>query len=298
MTDDLPPIEEMYGEKLEILEVNVDTEQGMALYQAFLVVYQIPEDRLGVPALFVGDSLLVGSAEIPKQFPDILKQGLAAGGIDWPVVPELDPFLANRPEAGATELTLAEKFSRDYIGNSLAVIVLASMIASLIVVLLGFTRPNAFRLTLGPDWIVPLLAVIGLGVASYMAYVELAHAQAVCGPVGDCNTVQQSPYAYLFGVLPIGVLGIGGFLLILTTWVAVHLSSGKTRIFTTLALFGIATIGLLFSTYLTFLEPFVIGATCAWCLSVAILMTLIFWASTMIFWKARKRGFLPLQERL
>ena len=31
--------------------------------------------------------------------------------------------------------------------------------------------------------------------------------------------------------------------------------------------------GTLFSIYLTFLEPFVIGATCAWCLTSAILMT-------------------------
>ena len=38
--------------------------------------------------------------------------------------------------------------------------------------------------------------------------------------------------------------------------------------------------GVLFSIYLTFLEPFVIGATCAWCITSAIIMTLIFLAST------------------
>jgi uncharacterized membrane protein len=36
-----------------------------------------------------------------------------------------------------------------------------------------------------------------------------------------------------------------------------------------------ALIGVLFSIYLTFLEPFVIGATCMWCLSSAIVVTLI-----------------------
>lgn len=35
----------------------------------------------------------------------------------------------------------------------------------------------------------------------------------------------------------------------------------------------------LFSIYLTFLEPFVIGATCAWCLTSAILMTALLWLS-------------------
>jgi uncharacterized membrane protein len=33
--------------------------------------------------------------------------------------------------------------------------------------------------------------------------------------------------------------------------------------------------GTMFSIYLTFLEPFVIGATCAWCLTSAVLMTLL-----------------------
>ena len=38
-------------------------------------------------------------------------------------------------------------------------------------------------------------------------------------------------------------------------------------------------LGTLFSIYLTFLEPFVIGATCAWCITSALVMTLIFWAA-------------------
>jgi uncharacterized membrane protein len=35
--------------------------------------------------------------------------------------------------------------------------------------------------------------------------------------------------------------------------------------------------GVAFSIYLTFLEPFVIGATCAWCLTSAILITVLMW---------------------
>ena len=36
-------------------------------------------------------------------------------------------------------------------------------------------------------------------------------------------------------------------------------------------------LGTLFSIYLTVLEPFVIGATCLWCLSSAVIMTVIMW---------------------
>jgi uncharacterized membrane protein len=36
-----------------------------------------------------------------------------------------------------------------------------------------------------------------------------------------------------------------------------------------------ALFGVVFSIYLTFLEPFVIGATCMWCLSSVVIMTAI-----------------------
>ncbi len=46
-----------------------------------------------------------------------------------------------------------------------------------------------------------------------------------------------------------------------------------------MALFGLA-----FSTYLTFLEPFVIGATCAWCLTSAVCMLGVALASAGSGW--------------
>jgi uncharacterized membrane protein len=36
----------------------------------------------------------------------------------------------------------------------------------------------------------------------------------------------------------------------------------------------------LFSIYLTFLEPFVIGATCMWCICSAVIMIILLLAST------------------
>ncbi|HUM72419.1 MAG TPA: vitamin K epoxide reductase family protein, partial [Chloroflexota bacterium] len=42
-----------------------------------------------------------------------------------------------------------------------------------------------------------------------------------------------------------------------------------------LALVGMTAFGVLFSIYLTYLEPFVIGAVCAWCLTSAVVMTLL-----------------------
>jgi uncharacterized membrane protein len=91
--------------------------------------------------------------------------------------------------------------------------------------------------------------------------------------VGDCNTVQQSEYARLFGVLPIGVLGLLGFAAILAAWGVRRWGPRPLSSWAAIALLAMTGFGTLFSIYLTFLEPFVIGATCMWCLSSAVIMT-------------------------
>ena len=45
--------------------------------------------------------------------------------------------------------------------------------------------------------------------------------------------------------------------------------------------FGLVGAGLAFSIYLTFLEPFVIGASCAWCLTSAVIMTVLLWLTAV-----------------
>ena len=121
---------------------------------------------------------------------------------------------------------------------------------------------------------------MGLVVAAYLSYVEITNTEAVCGPVGHCNDVQQSPYATLFGFLPVGVLGIVGYVGMAVAWLVsrsnVEMVGNRWR----LGLWGMAIFGTLFSIYLTFLEPFVIGASCIWCLTSAIVMTLILRAAT------------------
>ena len=134
----------------------------------------------------------------------------------------------------------------------------------------------------------PLLTVslVGCGIAAYLAYVETAQVSAICGPVGDCNTVQQSEYARLFGIIPMAVLGLGAYLAILILWPLAHYGRGRLAELAALALFAMALLGTLFSIYLTFLEPFVIGATCAWCLASAVIITSLFWLSTPPFRQA------------
>jgi uncharacterized membrane protein/thiol-disulfide isomerase/thioredoxin len=172
---------------------------------------------------------------------------------------------------------LVERLARDPAGNALAIVVLLGMILSL-----GGTTPHLFNTAKWArskkfSWIIPVLCGIGLFVAAYLAYVESAQVRAVCGPVGDCNTVQQSEYARLFGVLPVGMLGLVGYVAIGIAWVVSRFGEGRIFSLASLALSGMTLFGVLFSIYLTFLEPFVIGAACIWCLSSAVIMTLLLW---------------------
>ncbi len=126
-----------------------------------------------------------------------------------------------------------------------------------------------------PGWIVPLLCVLGMGVAAYLSFVEVTGQEAVCGPVGDCNAVQQSPFARLFGVLPVGVLGVIGYAAILVTWAISRSGAGAVGRRALQLQWVMAFVATAFSVYLTFLEPFVIGATCMWCISSAVIVGLL-----------------------
>jgi uncharacterized membrane protein len=123
-------------------------------------------------------------------------------------------------------------------------------------------------------WAIPILALLGLGVASYLAYVEITRIQAVCGPVGECNIVQSSPYARILGI-PIAVLGALNYVAVGTLWAGQKPPDFRWAKLSALGLLGLTFFGTLFSIYLTCLELFVIRAVCAWCISSAVITSLL-----------------------
>jgi len=164
-------------------------------------------------------------------------------------------------------------------GFGLAIAVLIGMILAVLYVVIQIIRvmqgapvgsSSRWR-----DGVLIALSVLGMAIAGYLAYVETQAVAAFCGPVGDCNTVQSSPYAKLFGVLPIGVLGVIGYIAILGVWLWGRWGSGRFSAYAPLFVLAMTLFGVLFSIYLTYLEPFVIGAVCIWCVSSAIIMTLL-----------------------
>lgn len=121
------------------------------------------------------------------------------------------------------------------------------------------------------NWLVPVLALAGLGVAAYLAYIEISHAEAICGPVGNCNQVQSSAYASIFGV-PVAVLGLINYGGVILLWMGNR--QNKNTLFKSLSavmFLALTIFGVVFSIYLTWAELFLINAVCAWCLTSAII---------------------------
>lgn len=314
----LPPIMEQYQDQVVLLGVNITVPNGQNFFLKTLEYFNIPDNQRAVPFLVIGENVLIGSQEIPEQLPEIIEDGLNTGGIGWPEIPGIEDIIEaqqeNIPSQGeqtATEppsplikspeitsapaseqqlpIILSErntsifnKFNQDPVANSIAVVVLIFMGISVVFSVYRYLDESDKKIINLPSLTIPLLSFIGVGIAGYLSYIEITQSVAVCGPVGNCNAVQQSPYATVFGFLPVGILGIFGYILILSAWFINQFGPVKFQKIAAYTLWGMAWFGFLFSLYLTFLEPFVIGATCAWCITSSILITFVFLASTDI----------------
>lgn len=122
---------------------------------------------------------------------------------------------------------------------------------------------------------IAVLALVGALVATYLLLGSLGLIGRVACGIGDCAAVQSSRWARIAGI-PVSAVGLAGYLALFllavlglqrplarATWIAVLLFAG-------------ALAGVLFTAYLTFLEAFVIRAWCQWCVTSAVLITLIF----------------------
>jgi uncharacterized membrane protein len=112
------------------------------------------------------------------------------------------------------------------------------------------------------------IATVGLGVASYLTYVHYAGGPILCLRGGGCETVQHSIYSKLAGV-PVALIGLIGYIMILASLLAPETES------TRLATMTFTVVGFCFSAYLTSRELFSIHAICPWCVSSAVMMTLL-----------------------
>lgn len=123
--------------------------------------------------------------------------------------------------------------------------------------------------------IVAVLSLAGIFVALYLLLYKLGLIGALSCNVGSCETVNTSKWATFLG-LPVAGWGVAWYV---GMFVLALVSTGERfadSLVISLVLLLVATTGLLFSIYLTYLELFRIHAICQWCVVSAILVTIIF----------------------
>jgi uncharacterized membrane protein len=120
---------------------------------------------------------------------------------------------------------------------------------------------------------------IGFADATFLFYKYITADPINCFIFDGCNTVAKSPYAYVFGIpLPaFGLIFYGVMLGIFGALVFI-----RRNIVKTLFLLG-GLVGFLFSLWFVYLQGFVIGAFCIYCLISAADSVVIFCTAIMLF---------------
>lgn len=120
-----------------------------------------------------------------------------------------------------------------------------------------------------------LVALAGVFVALYLMLYKLGYIGTLACAVGSCETVQTSKWATLLG-FPVAAWGVAYYVAILAISLAGLMPALAERRSVSHLLIAMTGVGLLFSLWLTYLELFVIGAICQWCVISALLATALF----------------------
>lgn len=118
-----------------------------------------------------------------------------------------------------------------------------------------------------------LLALCGVGVSSYLLYEHFV-APIACFTGEGCQTVDDSIYSEIFGV-PMSGIGLVSYLGIIGLQLGSLRARNPVASYLQLAVFGASVAGVAFAVYLTYVEVFIIEALCSWCLTSAVIITLI-----------------------
>ncbi|MBI2314750.1 vitamin K epoxide reductase family protein [Candidatus Daviesbacteria bacterium] len=122
-----------------------------------------------------------------------------------------------------------------------------------------------------------ILSLLGLLVSGFLLYEYSINGPVYCPVGGGCDIVRSSPYSQFLGI-SIPILGVA-FYVGMAILSVIHTHQLPTKLIRKLQLLG-ATSGVGFGVYLTYLEAFVIGAFCFWCIlsfiiSLALLLSII-----------------------
>ncbi len=124
-----------------------------------------------------------------------------------------------------------------------------------------------------------LLTVVGLVDALYLTWMKLSGNLSLCLGFGQCDVVNSSPYAEVYGI-PVALLGALAYAALLALLLAEPRTAPDRRPWVRYAVFVLAFAGTLYSAYLTYIEVAVLEAICPFCVISAVVITLL-WLLSM-----------------
>jgi len=128
-----------------------------------------------------------------------------------------------------------------------------------------------------------LLSIMGVIMAVYVFQSFIRQSPIVCVNTG-CETVRKSQYSYPFGI-PVPFFGLVGYSLMA---ILAYMRTTSPEKLPLKAILGIATFGVLFVSWFTYTELFIIKAVCTWCAVSAVNMLIIFSLALKSYQLSRK----------
>jgi uncharacterized membrane protein len=125
-----------------------------------------------------------------------------------------------------------------------------------------------------------LLSLAGLFISAYLYLYKIGRIGALACGTGGCETVQLSPWSRVAGI-EVSLIGMVGYAVLTALSVAALQPGLSSRRWPTLALLLLASTGVAFTIYLTYLELFVIHAICRWCVGSGVIIIAILIATLL-----------------
>jgi uncharacterized membrane protein len=141
--------------------------------------------------------------------------------------------------------------------------------------------------------IVAALALAGIFISLYLTLYKIGIIGELSCSIGSCETVNLSKWSRFLG-LPVAAWGLFFYIDVFAIALIGTFPRFEKEPLISLVLTAEAAVGVLFSAWLTYLELAVIHAICIWCVTSAVLVTLIFLTSALDLREMRSRSGPPI----
>lgn len=126
------------------------------------------------------------------------------------------------------------------------------------------------------------LSITGFFISLYLLVVKWLNGNLLVCPTAGCDQVNASSYSMIAGI-PVAFFGVIGFLLL------INLQAYKQKVELYNMIYTICSfVGVLFTSYLTYLEIVYIKAICFWCASIFVIIIMQFIISLIKWFRVKK----------